>query len=146
MKKHFRRYLTDFVGILLLIGALLLGWIPGPGGIPLLLAGLGLLAINNKWAENILIKLRDKGEDLAKIIFPTNGKIQIIHDFMSVLLATLGMYLVIDKPNKILMYLGFPLIILGITEFLFNRNRIYKIQHITLKLTKNIIAFFKNLF
>lgn len=138
--------MTDLIGVLFLVGALLLGWIPGPGGIPLLLAGLGLLAINNKWAENILIKIRDKGEDLAKIIFPSNWKIQLMHDIFSIFLILLGLYLVIDRPSKLLMFFGLPIIILGITEFLFNHDRIYKIQRIMLKLIKNIIAFFKNLF
>lgn len=146
MKKHLKRYITDLIGIMLLIGALLLGWLPGPGGIPLMLAGLGLLAINNKWAENILVKIRDKGEDIAKILFPINGKVQLLHDFMALLLVVLGTFLFIAKPNKIFMLLGIPIVILGITEFLLNRNRIYKVQDITLKLTKNIIAFFKNLF
>lgn len=146
MKNKVKRYLIDAAGILLIIGAGLLGWLPGPGGIPLLLAGLGLLAINNKWAENILIKLRDKGEDLVILTFPKNKKIQLLHDLTSFILISLGITLFIYVPSKFISLMGVPVAILGISEFLFNRDRVSKIKHITLKLTKNIIAFFNNLF
>lgn len=146
MKNKVKRYIIDTAGVLLIIGAGLLGWLPGPGGIPLLLAGLGLLAINNKWAENILIKLRDKGEDLVVLTFPKNKKIQLLHDLTTFILISLGITLLVYGSSKYISLLGFPITILGISEFLFNRDRISKIKHITLKLTKNIIAFFNNLF
>lgn len=146
MKKRVKRYVYDFVGILLILASGLVGWLPGPGGIPLLIAGLAILAVHNKWAENILIKVRDKGEDLAKILFPLNNKFQITHDVIAVILLITAIILMITRPNNYLLILSLSLTILAVSEFLYNRNRISKVKAVTLKLYKNILAFFKNLF
>ncbi len=53
---------TDALGILLLVIALLIGWLPGPGGIPLTIAGLALLAVNHNWARRWLALLVKSGE------------------------------------------------------------------------------------
>ena len=42
------------VGGLLLILAPLTGWLPGPGGIPLFIAGLAVLAREFEWAQRVL--------------------------------------------------------------------------------------------
>lgn len=39
------------VGVGLIIAALLTGWLPGPGGIPLLLTGLAVLSTEFLWAK-----------------------------------------------------------------------------------------------
>ena len=146
MKKRVKRYLFDFVGILLILASGLLGWLPGPGGIPLLIAGLAILAIHNKWAENILVKVRDKGEDFAKILFPLNNKFQITHDIIAVVLLITAITIMVTRPNNYLLLLSFSLTILAVSEFIYNRNRISKLKTLTLKLYKNILAFFKRLF
>lgn len=56
----------DILGVICLIGAVLLGWVPGPGGIPLAIAGLALLAINHEWARQWLEKMKTKAEKLLK--------------------------------------------------------------------------------
>jgi hypothetical protein len=58
--------LIDTLGVICIIGAILLGWLPGPGGIPLLLAGLGLLAINHPWAQRRMDWLKDRVKKLLK--------------------------------------------------------------------------------
>lgn len=146
MKNRFKRYLTDLAGVSLIIIAPFLGWLPGPGGIPLFVAGLALLAINNQWAEKLLKNFKDKGQDLAKFIFPSNQKYQIGHDLLATSLICAGITLFIVRPNNLLFLISFSLIIVGLSEFLYNRGRIYKIKNKTLKLLKNIVAFFKSLF
>jgi putative transmembrane protein PGPGW len=44
---------------LLLIAAPLTGWLPGPGGIPLFIAGLAVLASEFEWAQRVLYKVKD---------------------------------------------------------------------------------------
>lgn len=146
MKKRVKRYIYDFVGILLILASGLLGWLPGPGGIPLFIAGLAILAIHNKWAENILVKVRDKGEDFAKILFPLNNKFQITHDIIAAILLGIAITIMVTRPNNYLLILSFSLTILAVSEFIYNRNRISKLKALTLKLYKNILAFFKRLF
>jgi hypothetical protein len=55
-----RRVLFTILGVLLIIGALLIGWLPGPGGIFLALAGLWVLAQEYDWAEDALDWMKDK--------------------------------------------------------------------------------------
>ena len=53
-KSRTKRILLDIAGFGLMILAPFLGWLPGPGGIPLFLAGLGLVSINHKWARDLI--------------------------------------------------------------------------------------------
>ncbi len=146
MRKRVKRYLTDLAGVCLILAAPLLGWLPGPGGIPLLIAGLALLAINNKWAEDILLYIKNKGEDFAKIIFPANTKYQFLHDFLALFLVIAAVLLFIYGDSFIFYGLGLTLTILGVTEFIYNRNRIAKFKQVIISIPKNIIAFFKRMF
>lgn len=59
----------DVVGIALIILAILIGWLPGPGGIPLALVGLSLLAINHTWAERLLQRIKAEGLKLKDKLF-----------------------------------------------------------------------------
>jgi hypothetical protein len=67
MKKFFRLWkviILDTLGVLLMILAVLTGWLPGPGGIPLFIAGLALLAINHTWAQAKLDWVKAHSKDL----------------------------------------------------------------------------------
>lgn len=86
LKRHAKRVAIDAAGYLLLIAALLTGWLPGPGGIPLAIAGLGLLSINNEWARRLRDYLLTNGGKFVKILFPPNPWIQWLYDVAVVLL------------------------------------------------------------
>jgi hypothetical protein len=49
---------VGIVGGLLLILAPLTGWLPGPGGIPLFIAGLAVLASEFEWAQRLLYRVK----------------------------------------------------------------------------------------
>jgi hypothetical protein len=58
-----RRHLIYRIGVgvvggLLLIAAPLTGWLPGPGGIPLFIAGLAVLASEFEWAQRLLYRVK----------------------------------------------------------------------------------------
>lgn len=146
MKNKFKRLLTNAAGIGLIIVAPFLGWLPGPGGIPLFIAGLALLAINNEWAEKLLNTVKDKGNDLAKIIFPPQKIYRNAHDLLAITLMSLAIVLIVLRPSRLLVLISISLIIISVTEFLYNRNRAIFLKHKILKLLKNIVAFFKNIF
>lgn len=57
------RIAVGVVGTLLIVLAVLTGWLPGPGGIPLAIAGLAVLASEFEWAQRLLhpIEVRWKG-------------------------------------------------------------------------------------
>ena len=46
-----RKPVALFVGLTFVITAGLIGWLPGPGGIPLFLVGVAILATEYSWAE-----------------------------------------------------------------------------------------------
>ncbi|MGB3023944.1 MAG: PGPGW domain-containing protein [Candidatus Saccharimonadales bacterium] len=55
-----RRPLTLFVGLTLVLTSGAIGWLPGPGGIPVFLLGIFVLASEFKWADDfgrIILKL-----------------------------------------------------------------------------------------
>ena len=47
------------VGVLMMIGAILLGPFPGPGGVPLFLLGIAVLATEFSWARRFHQKMTD---------------------------------------------------------------------------------------
>ena len=51
LPEHIRKPLVLIVGVTLVVLSAFLGWIPGPGGIPLFLAGVAILATEYSWAE-----------------------------------------------------------------------------------------------
>lgn len=51
--KTVRKPFVFVLGLLLIICAPLVGWIPGPGGIIVFLAGIAVLASEFDWAENL---------------------------------------------------------------------------------------------
>ncbi|WP_420175051.1 PGPGW domain-containing protein [Luteococcus sp. OSA5] len=46
---------VGFVGGLMMLGAALTGWLPGPGGIPLFMLGLVVLSSEFTWAHNVML-------------------------------------------------------------------------------------------
>ena len=58
-KKHaVYRVLVGFVGVFLILLAGATGWLPGPGGIPLALIGLAVLASEFEWAQRLLYRVK----------------------------------------------------------------------------------------
>lgn len=47
------RLIVLVLGIALIVTSVALGWLPGPGGIPLFLAGIALLSTQFEWAKRV---------------------------------------------------------------------------------------------
>lgn len=58
-KLLFYRIGVGVLGGLLIIAAPLTGWLPGPGGIPLFIAGLAVLASEFEWAQRLLYRVKE---------------------------------------------------------------------------------------
>jgi len=54
-----RKPIVLIVGLLFVIASGLLGWLPGPGGIPLFLIGIAILATEFAWAHRIKVFILD---------------------------------------------------------------------------------------
>ena len=64
-KLLFYRIGVGVLGGLLIIAAPLTGWLPGPGGIPLFIAGLAVLASEFEWAQRLLYRVKDRVKALT---------------------------------------------------------------------------------
>jgi hypothetical protein len=91
--KSLKRIGTDTAGYLLIIASVLTGWLPGPGGIPIFIAGLGLLSINNKWAKDLREYVLQHGGKIVQIIFPRHPIAQWAYDIIAIALFAVSAYL-----------------------------------------------------
>jgi len=119
---------TDALGVLLIIGAILFGWLPGPGGIPLLLGGVGLLATNHEWARRLLRKLRDGGSKLSDRIFPNHWVAKIVYDIIAVLCLGFSIWLLFYFTDNIRRTIAIIILFIGISILVFNRKRVNKLK------------------
>lgn len=93
--RRIRRPIVIVIGFLFVIAAGLTGWLPGPGGIPLFLIGVAILATEYSWAE----RLRDFILDIVKAgahwlrEHPTIRKILIVWTLLCALLVSYTSYL-----------------------------------------------------
>lgn len=129
IRRNLKRIATDAAGYLLLIAALLTGWLPGPGGIPLALAGLALLSINNEWARRIRQYLLDNGGKLAKVLFPDNAYVQWFYDIIVVLLLVIVTLLAYQHAAAWQIALAGGLFFGAVTIALLNRDRLGRLQN-----------------
>lgn len=129
---NFKRYgkvvLFDSLAGLCFVGVILFGWLPGPGGIPLLLLGLGLLAVNHEWAEHWLNTAKHKGVSLKKWLFPDIGWIKYGYDIACVLAVIFGFYLIYGLQNRLFDAVGSVLMLSALFIFFLNRDRYDKLS------------------
>ncbi len=116
--------LTDTAGVVCLILVPLLGPLPGPGGIPLLIAGLGLLAANHDWADRWLHYAKVHSESLRHIFFPNITWVKWSWDIFVVFLIVAGTWLNIVAEPLWLRAFSYVVLAGSTTIFMFNRDRI----------------------
>ncbi len=123
-QSFWKRFITDLSGWLLIFGSLAFGWLPGPGGIPLLLAGLGLLSINHRWAKRLIKIIKEQGIHFWERFFDVHPLLKAVYDLASVGLVV-GAILILNTVTKnSLKSLGIVMFFTGLTLFLGNRQRL----------------------
>lgn len=128
LKRHGKRVLVDAAGYALIIAAALTGWLPGPGGIPLFIAGLGLLSINNAWAQRLRDYLLQHGGKLVKVIFPPIPLVQWLYDVIVVALWVIVFILVQQHAAVWQIGLAVSLFFLSVAIALLNRDRMQRLK------------------
>lgn len=124
LRKLLRRFGSDAAGILCLLLIIPLGPLPGPGGIPLLILGLSLLAKHNVWARNILTYVEERSDSLRHVLFPHHKIIETIWDITSILLFVIATVASIFSDHIVIRIMSIVLGSIGTSIILFNRNRI----------------------
>ena len=125
--KLFKIIITDLAGFGLIVLAVLTDWLPGPGGIPLLLAGIGLLSINHEWARKILHGIKTNGLKFFDKLFVDHPAVKIFYDSLALAMFAFGVYLLV-KLTGFTQTVSLIFVFFGITLFLGNRKRLKKIQ------------------
>lgn len=103
--------------------ALLLGWLPGPLGIPLFLAGLSLLAINHEWARRWLKYGKNQGSKIMDMIFASNIWIQRLIDLVGLSAIGAGIWWLFNFDSIQRQFIAVMWTLIGTILVLVNRNR-----------------------
>lgn len=123
MKDKSKALLVDILGFTCIIAAPFLGWIPGPGGIPLLILGLSLLATNHEWAEKILDRVKAEfSKATDKAANPSTAQKWLV-DITGIVFIAAAVFLFVYFTRSTTIAAGVSLIIVAITLLLTNANR-----------------------
>jgi hypothetical protein len=133
LKQYGKIIVLDTLAGLCFIGVILFGWLPGPGGLPLLLAGLALLAVNHDWAERWLETAKHKGKSFKAILFPDKAWIRNTYDIASVLVFGGAVYLFLTTNNRFVASGCIAAACFSFFIFLVNRERLNKLSTIVQK-------------
>lgn len=136
IKRYGKIIVFDTLAGFCFIGVILFGWLPGPGGIPLFLLGLSLLAVNHDWAERWLETARHHGVTFKKWLFPDVQWIRHTYDVLSVFIMITGGLLLLRAENRYIEGLAVVLIFFSLFVFLVNRERLDKFSDIFKKRSK----------
>jgi hypothetical protein len=114
----------DIAGIGCLLLVPFLGPLPGPGGIPLLLAGFGLLAVNHDWADDAILYVKKHSDSLTKVIFPDRTLIKWSWDIGLTGVFIFGLWVETLSESFFFTILGLLINASATTLFMFNRGRL----------------------
>jgi hypothetical protein len=128
IRRNLKRILTDTAGYALILAGIATGWLPGPGGIPLVVGGLGLLSINNTWAKRLRVYVLDHAGKAAEVLFPKNPWAEWAYDVLVVILFGLTLYLEIQHASVLLMGLGVSAFCIALLIALANRDRLQRLR------------------
>lgn len=116
--------LTDILAVFLLMLVPFLGPLPGPGGIPLLIAGFGLLAINHDWADNAVLYIQKHSISLRHVVFPNVTWVKWAWDITALMLLLGGTALNIYAENWFFKGISIGIMASSTTLFMLNRDRL----------------------
>lgn len=122
--KTVRKPFAFALGLVLILVAPLVGWIPGPGGLVIFLLGIAVLASEFDWAESLQeFFLKTVPKKVRKHWRPT-PKWEMTFDITAFLLLITGGVLAYHRWYAPVASFG----IAGICLFLFNRDRLNRLK------------------
>jgi hypothetical protein len=130
-----RKIAVDTLGVLLIIAAGLFGWLPGPGGVPLLIAGLSLLATNHEWARRLLDKVKETGVRIMDVIFNDHPVVAFMIDATAAILLVATAVIIGQQRGGFFTSLAVILGFAGMGLLLGNRKRMSKLNQFVKRVT-----------
>lgn len=131
--KRLKHIVFDVLGVTLILLSPTLGWLPGPGGIPLLLAGLGFLSVHHDWAKKLITYIKKNGIKIGEQIFREHPALQAIYDLVSFGLFAGGIYLITVYTRSLTLSIAIVCIFTALTIFLGNRKRLERLNKVLKK-------------
>jgi hypothetical protein len=122
-----KRIGIDIGGFGLILLGLLTGWLPGPGGIPLVLAGLALLSLNYEWAEKILKDFDRKRIEYSEKYLNADPVTSRFIDVFCIIIIFVGGWIISSQDSVAFRASGGALLLLGIITILSNQKRFQRI-------------------
>lgn len=123
-RSFIKRLAIDAAGFGLIVLSPFLGTLPGPGGIPIFLAGVAILSRNYDWAENLLKDFEKKRLEFVDKYLVGNRRISLVIDGICLLMIILGIFLVIKADSFILKGISVGLLSLSVFIIVSNQRRI----------------------
>lgn len=90
------RWGINCLGFGLLVLGIVVAPIPGPGGTPLILIGLGVLSIHNHWAYRLRKYILDSHQSISAIIFPVNPWARFAWDLAGAVAFGMGLSMLVN--------------------------------------------------
>ena len=128
IKYYTKLIALDALAGLCFVGVILFGWLPGPGGIPLFIAGLALLSVNHEWAERLLEKAKAKTLNFKKVIFPNKPWANQAYDASSALLIVIAIFIFYTVKSPVVKTICVAGVCLGVAVFVTTRERLDKMS------------------
>ena len=119
---------ADILGLLCIIGSIVTSPIPGPGGLPLLILGLGLLSTNHAWAARWLEYAKQNGGKFSQRIFSKHPTTRWAIDLLGVFCIALAVVLVTQLTRSTTRTAAMSLVFLALFLLLGNRERLQTIR------------------
>lgn len=126
-KSRTKRILIDIAGFGLMIIAPFLGWLPGPGGIPLFLAGLGLVSTNHKWARDSINDFDVRRIEFTDKFLMAGWAFSIIIDLICIAFISVGVYLAFTADALIVRAISVGMTSFALILILSNQKRLDRI-------------------
>jgi hypothetical protein len=123
-RKQLKRIGVDILGYFLIIAAGLTGWLPGPGGLPLLILGLSLLATNHQWADRLLKSVQKQGVEISQKLFSDKPVMRWGIDIASIALIAIAVMILRVATHSLTKTTAIALIISASFLLLGNRERL----------------------
>lgn len=123
-----KRLAIDVIGFGMIGTGIILSPVPGPGGIPLIIAGLAVLAQNYDWAHKLMQRIKDYLAEAAEKSFPKDPIIQRTYDILSPFFLVIGIVLLLKTTGRIWTVISIFIIFQGVLLFWGNRQRGQKLM------------------
>lgn len=137
MKHKTKALLVDILGFTLILVAIPISWLPGPGGIPLIIIGLSLLATNHEWAERLMNRVKEEAFKASKRVTDADPATKWGIDILGIIFITAAVVLLTQFTRNITTTAAISLSIGAIVLLLTNQNRHLKLWRKLFRKHKN---------